>query len=207
MKTLVQIGLNQTCEYIYVAEPNWPSLKDLIDDREFPFIPEELWEDGEAWNYYGVDMSDHSINVVSAKYGDLPNVHFIKALIYGSDTEEVKNNAWTVGRGGIIQKTMSLATLFRTTGYPNVLIMDVEDSEYVIFNGYDFQHKPEIIMLETHSHKSYHATLKILLNQGYVLLDYFQGASNRSKVVGLLFMHEDIISDRIKGLWVYPKKK
>ena len=207
-KTLVQIGLGDICDYIYVTVPNWMEFKPVLQATDYPFIPEEIW-DGTPWNYHGVDMNVHSISQVSEKYRGLEHTNFIHALVHKHDDEALKHDNFVVnGRGPEVLKSVSLATLFETTGEPDVLVIDTEASELNILSGYDFAHKPEFMVIEIHTFDAFNGILTLMLNQGYSIFEMGgHPQTEEGRLMILSFIRNDLVPERIKDFWCYTENE
>lgn len=211
-KTLVQLGLDQVCEYIYVTKPNWTELSDVLGGNEgYPFIPQEIW-DGCVWNYYGVDMREWSIQTVSHFYRNCDYAHFIQAAIVGESGAEVDRDDFRVGRYKLDDaqesfKGVTLNELFFKTGLPDVLVMDIEGCELEVFLSYDWFHKPEFIVVETHTFDACNAILELMLFSGYSLYTITGQTTLWDCNPVFSFLRSDFVSDRIRDFYVYNPKK
>ena len=203
MKKLIQIGLCETCEYLYVSYPNWTDLKESQINPEFPFIPEELWDNGEPWFYIGVEMFDKHVKYISE------NINFkechdratiLTKCITSTDEIWVQHSGWAVGEGDYQVKGTSLNTLFAETGVPNVLVMNIENSEGHIFDFYDFAYKPDLIIVHIHSHWSLQIILKRMLENGYELLAMPYATTD---ILVCSFMRSHLVSERLHGIWCW----
>lgn len=209
-KTLVQIGIERQAEFIYVTQPNWERLKAINPAGwEYPFIPEELWDDN-VWMYYGVDMADWIIEDIQPTY-HTEHAKFITACLWEQSGISLKMDGYRVDRyteNTIAEKEListSLSDLFKKTGLPDVLVVDIEGAELEVFRGYDFTHKPEFIVVETHTHDACNEILKVMLNNGYVIYEFnglcMDNKGFRNPIFS--FIREDFVNNRIRNLYRY----
>lgn len=195
MRTCLQIGLNQTAEYIYLTEPNWVA-KPVDSLKELPSI---LKQDKTPFRYYGVDCGLSGLEYLRKKHhysnakwinafviGDKEDAHCLQEVRtvikrqMGYDSQELR------GEGIFIPETR-FSDLLKNIHYDiDVLAMDIEGGEHTIFEEYDFKVKPTFVAVEVHpldiSCPPYTDVIKdIFLSNGYVLHkevstnNYFQG--------------------------------
>ena len=203
MKKLVQIGLHETCEYLYVTHPNWPALRSIQINPEFPFIPEEFWGTGAPWLYYGVEMSRKSLEYISERLDwkkSFGRVQLLQECITPTDGLEVQHNGWSVGDGPYTLRGISLKTLFLKTGVPDVLVMNILNGEGSVFETYDFAEKPKLIIVHIHSHTCLNVILKRMLENGYHLLAMPYATTD---ILVCSFLQTDLVSPRLRDIWCW----
>ncbi len=162
-EAIVQIGLHERCEYLYLLSPKYQQWD----------IPIELpiFEASKAWCYYGVDMNPHWIHNYRQEplYHLDPRVHFIHALVHAEDNKDLRHDNFTVKENGNLQmKSTALETLFSEISEPiGVLAMDVEGAELDIIKGYSWSECPKYIIIEIHNIEDIHPITEILTAQRY----------------------------------------
>ena len=133
-RTILQIGLYETAEGLYLAHPN----KELKEEnpRESIYVPEG-WESDE-WRYIGVDASSDSIEFVKQKYGEGKDWEWVLAGV----GDEVYSDGFTCSLKDLLSR-------LGITGL-DILAMDVEGHEFDIFRTYDFSIRPKCVFVEYH---------------------------------------------------------
>ena len=177
---LIQIGLGMTQEYSYLVGGRTHP----VSDSEFD-LPHDCPKNAD-WKYVGVDMVDHYIDTAREQ---CPNGKFYEYAVVeqGYPDETIKHRGWRLsddgfhiedGVWGHIDKpyetrAITLAKLFEEVGKPDALVMDVENHELPILEGYPWDyHKPTYIKVEMHSRKSADVLVPLIMSQGYSLLRF-----------------------------------
>lgn len=162
MKTCVQIGLNRSAEYMYLAN-NTLSAEDVLGPMENPVPP--LLPEGitvEPYKYWGVDSDPDSIAFLASNFPPHPCVHFACCHLIPRGAKLVESCVNFGGYYGVGQKIYSggcsLSLLFRGLAEHHLeftediefLAMDIEGAEYDVFESYDWILKPRVIRIEGH---------------------------------------------------------
>ena len=179
MKVLIQIGLGSfvhNAEYIYVTRRDWPREAKELHSPEFPFIPQELWGDGEQWNYVGVD--------VNAAFVEMHRVHY---------QENRRAGFLNIGLGS---EGKDLTGLFRQAGEPTALVLSVIGGSNCLVN-YDWAYEPNFIVVLTHTIEQTHRLFESLLDRYYLV--HFQ-TNTKNAYNRVSFLHRDCISEETKGV-------
>lgn len=173
---LVQIGIFQTCEYIYVTQNRWRSVvnrKDIYG--HYLDLPIEVLDDS-VWYYYGIDMSKDSIEFVKNKYRDYSNCEFVNSLVHKTDNQIITHENISAGRNKVStdglcsSKSVSLKTLLSNVPYNvKVVVIDVEGSELDILPNYDFSIMPDVFIVECHSVYISNKLIDLFMDNGYSL--------------------------------------
>lgn len=156
-KIVVQIGLDTRAELTYLTtkpEKRRSKNEQLIDQGLG--VPSNLLK--YDYRFFGVDISTGSIDFCARRYWENPDHTFICAAIVPDEQARLIRHSnfqgqdaymywgyshWTAG--------ITLNELFRSIGGVDVLFMDIEGCEYEIFAKYDWEYKPDAIILETHA--------------------------------------------------------
>lgn len=175
---IIQIGLFQACEYIYVTQNRWGSVKNRVNDfGDSADLPIEIL-DNSVWYYYGIDMSEYSIDFVKNRYKEYANCEFINSLVYGKDNEMIRYENIISGRnkvsleGKLISKSVSLKTLLSNIPYTiKSVVIDVECSELDILSNYDFSIRPDSFVIESHNMYISNKLINLFNLNGYSLVN------------------------------------
>ena len=159
----VQIGLHIWAEYLYLTDPNWR--KEMLELHEAVHLPIDVTHNIESWDYYGVDADFNSIRYMVETHGTKGT--WIPAWITQNQHQynETQNRmfedgAWIPDNKGDLKllrhsvhtPMLSLSDLFRQLNLSNVdlLMVDIDWWEYVIFVDYDWSVYPNCIRIEIH---------------------------------------------------------
>ena len=183
---LIQIGLDLFAEYIYVTQRGWDKVggrfNSIGDDVS---LPDEV-KNNEFWYYYGVDMCQTSIDLVSRKYKGFSNYEFVHALIHTTDNKNVKylnqnrflrDNNYAFGMSYVTKNgdsellSMSLDTLLLAAQYRvKVVVMDIEGLELDVIRSFSFGVKPDCFVIESHNMYNTNHLIKHMTKNGYSLI-------------------------------------
>ena len=122
----MQIGIDFTCEWRYLADSNW---QDNIKFQHISHRPPSQIVDDANWTYVGVDVNNACIDNMIEQYPD--DIWVCRSLHTGRDLKE----------------------LFDSLDIKNVdiLALDIEGAEDILLQTYDFIIKPEFITVEFHT--------------------------------------------------------
>ena len=165
----IQIGLGGTAEYIYLAHPQWRKL--LSKQKPLKRIPDALCDldDNRHWHYYGIDGSFGSIVFCTARYsllpqkqkkhvnwictpiGDSPKFYALTYLPFRNPSEQ-KPEGFFVGHTRHLIFGMPFDWILQTLGIQeiDVLAIDIEGFESVLFANYNWEIRPKFIAIECH---------------------------------------------------------
>ena len=132
MRNCVQIGLFETCEYLYLTEHNWRAYNTANSLKTLPY---SMRINPDEWRYIGIDKYENSINNMKMKNKSNDNVHWICAEI-GSRNNQI-----------------SLDTLCQCYNLESidVLAIDVEGAELDILENWSWNPTPHFIAVEVHT--------------------------------------------------------
>lgn len=160
MRNCVQIGLNHSAEWMWLANHAFERLECLgpLQSGHAPELPFGVEQNGEGgdWYYYGIDLDPDAIVYLTKKfpYHDRVRWACVKIIpqgfaladgdIYFSGTYGQKQACYM---GGI-----SLSEFLRGMDINEVefLAMDIEGHEYELFEHYDWHVKPRIMRIDGH---------------------------------------------------------
>ena len=194
MKTniFIQIGLCTELEYHYLALPYPENIKKALmfseaENRVEFVVPFRVWNrcGFDPMHVVGVDMNPESIKFVEGEYLDNPNITLLNTAIWNKEGQ-MKHNSWDI-RGiykrevnpefwkEAITPCITLKTLFEDVlksvpdGQIWGLAIDVEGAEYDILSAYDWEIKPNYIVVEHHGPENYDKVFFLLAKQGYLV--------------------------------------
>ena len=157
MRTCLQIGLQRTAEYAYLAEEGWLGA-DVEDDLKT--LPDFLKADPSPFRYIGVDRDFYSLQQLSkeypeVRYNDIVARTWCHAYIRGDKTPSTRvhySSLYQTEPSWICVPTITFSHLLASLRLKeiDVLAMDIEGFEYEIFRDYDWQLKPKFIAVEAH---------------------------------------------------------
>lgn len=175
----MQLGLNNSAEYLYLSEPNWER-KHLSQPR-LKQIPSEIARMFESWEYIGVDADVASITRMLDAYGDRGNTRWVNAYISRNENmlycvPSYANPPSTTiqyfyGLSCTLHKLFALLNLSRV----DVLTMDIEGGELEALHAYNWQIKPLFLAIEVHGrpmdvlNKNVKKIQQLLSEKGYHL--------------------------------------
>ena len=182
MKTCVQIGLNHSAEYMYLAN-NTLRVEDVVELPHDlpPPLPEGIVV--EPYKYWGVDCDPDSIAFLAKKFPPHPNVCYVCCHLIPRGAQLVESSIFFGSYHGTGQKIysggVSLSLLFRGLAQHHLeftediefLAMDIEGAEYEVFETYDWILKPKVIRIEGHSIGSPERLERAIVPRGYRVSD------------------------------------
>lgn len=204
-KTIVQIGLHFTPEYLNLVDP---TMFDIDHIGELPPLLFQEFKTETEWCYYGVDMSKGCIACLQEKFkAHKEQVKFIEALVLKEDGQTITHNGYNVyldlKENELWKQTsqsISLNTLFNDINEPVFLfVMDVEGSELEILQGYDWSQTPPYIIIEMHSLNNLIAIEQIMKDHDYIF-KYMTHQRATDMICG--YVHTSV--DPRLDDWVYP---
>lgn len=170
--TCLQIGLQQSTEYLYLTDTNWREQLESIDP--ILRIPESVCEDIETWRYIGVDQDPNSIAHLCQMHG--AKGRWITAQV-GSESGaliEINSHLWGDDKfQGLHATVLSLEHIINGFGLNplDVLAMDIEGMEFGVLRDYSWIVKPRFITVEIHSYESIQSDVQSIIEDvGYSLL-------------------------------------
>ena len=151
--------------------------------------PVDLFEDIDKWNYFGIDQNLYSLAHVLDAYNspstcDLMKQRFMRSKwlcaniggVNANTVEKMSLGTFRDHKYEIFVPSLSLSELFEAFQIEtiDILMMDIEGSEYKAFKDYDWKIKPRLICIEIHPEYAESAECAIKLwsdfeNQGYQL--------------------------------------
>lgn len=153
--TCLKIGLDVGAEYSYLVKDNWKEIaaSGEGDEHRIPVF------DVDRWNYYGVDANPRSIAHCVERYKDLnERVHFITAAVadasklVGLHLKGPQSGIMNGLNSRVLTPAYSLDDLLAHLAISSleILALDVEGSEYMIFEAYSWRIKPVFMDIEVH---------------------------------------------------------
>ena len=155
---VVQIGLEQTAEMLYLTDPDWKQ-----KNREQPevCVPDEIIEGIESWNYFGIDRDPTSIALMIDKYKSrgtwvCNNLKVGDDLKYASIWtrlhKHIQNAPSTQNRQFLRSVPVEMSDVFRHLYIHriDVMVVDVDGVETCLFERYDWRIIPRFIHIELH---------------------------------------------------------
>ena len=164
---IVQIGIEWSPEYLLLSEAGtlWRDVVFRNDYRGMPCF--DVFSDVEEWSYYGVDSDVNSISFLSKKYGNKGS--WILAFVSGDESVSLvpcyssffDNSVFK----GVYIPSLSLGSLFDGLELDSVevLVVDIEGAENVLFANYSFALKPRFILVDCHGGSGYELSGGILV--------------------------------------------
>ena len=165
----IQIGLGGTAEYIYLAHPQWRER--LPKQKPLKRIPDALCDpdDNRYWHYYGIDGSLGSIVFCTARYsflprkqkkrvnwictpiGDSPKFHALTYSHFRNPSEQV-SEGFFLGKKRPLIFGVPFDWILQTLEIQeiDVLAIDIEGFESVLFANYSWEIRPKFITIECH---------------------------------------------------------
>ena len=154
---VVQMGLGDASEYRYLAHDNW--LSKLEKQREVFRIPEALHHI-EEWEYFGIDCSPNAIahhlanqhDAERTTYGNPDRTKWVCACVHGTERLLKQRDWMDAEQRKFYTSCVTLDELLQNLpiNRVDVLAMDVEGSEYSIFDNYKWTYFPTYIAVEAH---------------------------------------------------------
>ena len=196
--TVVQIGLQQEAEYLYLADPNWREL--MLLQPELKRVPEQVFQDIDQWTYWGADQDYHSICYMANHHGDKGN--WIATQVNGNADgrfNRFESHLWHQEQfRGMFSTLTSLKDLFMGFGLYDidVLAMDIEGMELGVLQHHDWEsHSPKYIALEIHSYDPiYDDVMQIFERLPYKLLSVTPtNIGNKYPTQEAQFIHETLL--------------
>ena len=161
----IQIGLNETAEYLYLSEPDWKEKMRVIDPLEI--LPESLHQ-YTSWRYFGIDRDPASIILMMNKYPNRENIVWIQSFLHENVSTLEYTESWLNNFRRFLMFTMSFDMLVDALEIDSidVLAIDIEGDEEILFNKYSWRLKPKYITVEAHENAD---TLhELVTGRGYV---------------------------------------
>lgn len=166
----VQIGLFLTAEYAYLADETWRGR--MKYQPRLLQLPKQIYEKMDTWSYFGVDECPTSTAHLGVlHWGDC---RWVTASIgVGHHISQVNTRFTPENNGKVYAVQIPLHALFKELGLSvvDVLAMDVEGMELMIFEHFDWKIKPRYITVEVHSFPefidNYDKLLPLIEKQGY----------------------------------------
>lgn len=202
-KLFVQIGLLESFEMAYLAAASKSEFhQHYLAQMDNPLgVPNEFTLPRRIMDYLGyeplhvvgVDMNPRSIEMQRALFDENPNISFVCAAVWDRDIDAHEHNGWTLEENSenIIEawrgerfttRCVTLQKLFSeilaSQDVPSEIVgvqLDVEFTENVILEAYDWSIKPILMMLEDHyacrgdteAERVSRRMQEILISQGY----------------------------------------
>ena len=154
--TVVQIGLETSTEFFWLRHHgfNWFDVSCDPNKRWGPPIPAEKFEDVDSWNYVGVDEDINSILLHSGRY-ETAGTWVVARMGSGVPVlNGVTSFHWHKNKfKGCYVPCITLSQLFEGLGCSTVeiLAVDIEGSEFELFENYDWSLFPRLIHVELHA--------------------------------------------------------
>ena len=158
VKNIVQIGLDRSAEYIHLADD-----KMTADDTKHPERPvreslPDAFNDG-SFHFYGIDMCPGSITHLSEKYKETERSTWICGRVGAKNGKLARTplNFKDASIRNICVPTFTLAQMIEDLKLEtlDLLAVDIEGDEYVLFEKHDWKIKPFYIKIEGHiGHKA-----------------------------------------------------
>lgn len=200
--TVVQIGLQQEVEYLYLVEPNWRKL--MLSQPELKRVPKSVYRDIDQWTYWGVDQDYHSICYMAKHYGEKGN--WIATQLNGHEGgrfNRFQSHLWHQDQfRGMFSTLTTLKDLFLGFGLYDidVLAMDIEGMELGVFQQFTWEggwetHAPKYIALEIHSYQPIHdEVMSIFESLPYEILQTVPtNTENDYPTTEVQFIHETLL--------------
>ena len=164
MRNVIQIGLHQSLEFLYLTESDWrkyyldPSQMHSVN--EFERIPYDFLPDPEPFRYYGVDCCPESIVHLAPQIASNPNARLICCGIsdsfYGiADWNQAENlGDWLHINHNIVYPCVTMPMLFELLSIDDlaILALDIEGYEYFVLDTIkDWPFLPKFISVEVHN--------------------------------------------------------
>lgn len=164
MNTCIQIGLHNTCEYLYLTQDNWLEL--MPEQAEFKRLPDVIVDalEKQHFRYYGIDRNPASLGKLMESY-EFNNayVEWICAQIATKYEEISQHNHvndhlperffpqeirdaffWIPSLPfDVLLENLKLEQI-------DVLALDIEGDEQQFFEDYSWSIAPKFISIETH---------------------------------------------------------
>lgn len=194
---VVQIGLRDKAEMLYLTKPNWrqenhnrKSFKGDKDHEPKIYIPDEIADGIESWQYFGIDQSPASIELMIKKYKDrgtwiCNNLKVSGDPKYSCIWDEffyghILGDPTTSNPHFLKSAPVEMSDVFRSVYLWRIdaLIIDIDGVESSLFDRYDWSLTPKFIHIELHPfapmelnpHNRIH-TRKLLESKGYELAE------------------------------------
>ena len=124
----IQIGLNETAEYLYLSEPDWKEKMRVIDPLEI--LPESLHY-YTSWRYFGIDSDPASINLMMNKYPNRENIVWVQSFLQEGVSTLAYAESWLNNHRRFLMLTMSFDMLVNALEIDSidVFAIDIEGAE------------------------------------------------------------------------------
>ena len=157
MRKCLQIGLQRTAEYAYLADEGWV---DACVSDPLKTLPDFFKTDPTPFRYFGVDRDFYSLQQLSKEYPEVRYDNIVTrtwchAYLSGDKTPSTRvhySSLYQTEPSWICVPTITFSHLLASLRLNriDVLAMDIEGFEYEIFRDYDWQLKPRFIAVEAH---------------------------------------------------------
>ena len=144
----IQLGLHNTAEYLYLTEDNWKDIEvDALNRVPHSGVDE--------WCYYGIDAEGESISMMLRQHVHNPRAIWIQSYIAPGPTQLVKYKLFggNEPRPSYFAPTISFDKMLSELNIKriDVLAVDIEGTEYELFEAYGWNIKPRFISVELHN--------------------------------------------------------
>jgi len=164
LKTVVQIGLNKTAEYVpLVTGARQPSTGAL--PQQVHWIPMEVRQG--TWRYFGIDADPSSIHEMLSLYDPHPNIHFMNVCV-GETAGIVERVSWFFMGKRHYVSCFPLHDLLDALQIEQleVLAIDIEGAELPVLAAFSWEIQPEFLAVESH-HEQHTELESLVVSKGY----------------------------------------
>ena len=170
----IQAGLDKSIELMFLAHENWKELKNAawMHPVVKASFTDRLFDDIDAWTLYGIDINPTSIEILYRLYSDR-RINWIVGGLSASENRLIYSNFGDFGVSPCWAVKMTLDELFDglAINHCDVLMLDIEKSEYELFENYTWRVKPELMLVEIHElpneRERANVLIELIVNNGY----------------------------------------